>query len=89
MGEMFATSACTDCHKVGEGSGGSGPDLTGWGSKDWLVRFIGDPSHESFYGKGNDRMPAFASSGQGTKKALLSKEEIDLIARWLRGDKLD
>ncbi len=89
MGEMFATAACTDCHKLGEGSGGSGPDLTGYGSKDWLVRFIGDPSHESLYAKGNDRMPSFATAGPGPKKSLLSKDELDLVARWLRGEKLE
>ncbi|MGI8982217.1 MAG: cytochrome b N-terminal domain-containing protein [Pirellulaceae bacterium] len=89
MAEMFASSACTDCHKIGEGSGGSGPDLTGYGSRDWLMRFIGDPSHESLYGKGNDRMPSFAASGPGPKGALLKPDEIDLIARWLRGEKLD
>lgn len=89
LGEMFASSACTDCHKFGDGSGGSGPDLTGYGSKDWLVKFIGDPSHESLYGKGNDRMPSFAASGPGPKGALLKPDEIDLIARWLRGEKLD
>ena len=89
MGEMFAASACADCHKLGEGSGGSGPDLTGYGSRDWLVRFIGDPSHESLYGKGNDRMPSFAAFGPGPKGALLKQDEIDLIARWLRGEKLD
>jgi mono/diheme cytochrome c family protein len=89
MAEMFSTAACTDCHKFGDGSGGTGPDLTGYGSKDWLVRFIGDPSHESLYGKGNDRMPSFAKSGPGPKAALLKPDEIDLVARWLRGEKLD
>ena len=89
MGEMFASSACTDCHKFGEGSGGSGPDLTGWGSKAWLVRFMSDPAHESLYAKGNDRMPSFAAAGPGPKKPLLSPDEIDLIARWLRGEKLE
>jgi quinol-cytochrome oxidoreductase complex cytochrome b subunit/mono/diheme cytochrome c family protein len=89
MGEMFATSACADCHKFGEGSGGSGPDLTGYGSRDWLIRFIGDPSHESLYAKGNDRMPSFATAAPGPKGALLKQDEIDLIARWLRGEKLD
>src|SRR6185436_13985932 len=89
MAEMFSMAACTDCHKFGEGSGGTGPDLTGWGSKDWLVKFIGNSSHESLYGKGNDRMPSFAAAGPGPKKALLTKDEIDLIARWLRGEKLD
>lgn len=87
--EMFASSACTDCHKFGDGSGGSGPDLTGYGSKDWLVKFIGDPSHESLYGKGNDRMPSFAASGPGPKGAILKPDEIDLVARWLRGEQVD
>ena len=89
MGETFGMSACTDCHKLGDGSGGSGPDLTGYGSKDWLARFIGDPSHESLYAKGNDRMPSFAAAGPGPKKAILTKDDIELLARWLRGEKLE
>jgi len=90
MAEMFSTSACSDCHKFGKSDGGTGPDLTGYGSNDWLVRFISDPAHESLYGKGNDRMPSFGSSGPGpTKKSLLTKDELGLLARWLRGEKLE
>jgi hypothetical protein len=66
---------------------GSAPDLTGWGSKDWLVRFITDPTQEAFYRDTNDRMPSFGKSGPGpTKQALLSAEEIELLARYLRGE---
>lgn len=89
MAKTFTTSSCLECHKLGDNDGGLAPDLTGYGSQDWLVRFISDPSHESFYGDGNDRMPSFGTAGPGPKKSLLTKEEIDLIARWLRGEKLD
>jgi ubiquinol-cytochrome c reductase cytochrome b subunit len=88
MGEAFESSSCVDCHKFrDQGDLGSAPDLTGWGSKDWLVRFITDPTHEAFYRDTNDRMPSFGVAPEGgTKKPLLSAEEIDLIARWLRGE---
>jgi quinol-cytochrome oxidoreductase complex cytochrome b subunit/mono/diheme cytochrome c family protein len=88
MTESFGNYACTDCHKFREdGDLGSAPDLTGWGSKDWLVKMISDPTHEQFYRDTNDRMPSFAKGGP--KQALLSADQIDLLARWLRGEKLD
>ena len=48
-----------------------------------------DQAHEDFYRDTNDRMPAFGKAGPGPKKALLTAEEIDLLARWLRGEQLD
>ena len=70
---------CTDCHRLGEnGELGAAPDLTGFGSKQWLVEIISDPEHDRFYPETNDRMPAFANT--------LSTAEIETIARWLRGD---
>jgi hypothetical protein len=90
IAETFDTAACTDCHRFhDEGGLGTAPDLTGWGSQDWLKRFIGDPTHEAFYRDTNDRMPSFGSGGPGPKQALLSADEIALLARWLRGEKLD
>lgn len=88
--QAFAEAfACTDCHKLGEqGETGSAPDLTGWGSKEWLLEFLKNPGHERFYGEGNDRMPAFAA-GAGTKKSLLTDEELSLLIQWLRGEKLE
>ena len=86
----FATSSCVDCHKIGDkGDLGSAPELTGWASQAWLERFIANPAHTDFYGEGNDRMPAFAKAGLGPKKALLTGEEIRLLAQWLRGEKLE
>ncbi|QDU27370.1 Cytochrome b6 [Anatilimnocola aggregata] len=86
----FATSSCVDCHKIGDlGDLGSAPDLTGWGSQEWLERFIADPAHASFYGENNDRMPLFGKAGPGAKGSLLTKQQISDLARWLRGEKLE
>jgi ubiquinol-cytochrome c reductase cytochrome b subunit len=72
---------CIDCHTVlNKSDGGEAPDLTGFGSRQWLTAFISNPKHESFYGERNDRMPAFGADGR------LTETEIGLIADWLRGD---
>ena len=67
-------------HKFHEDGENTAPDLTGYGSKDWLVAFIGNPGHERFYGSRNDRMPAFGEEKQ------LTPQEISLVADWLRGE---
>lgn len=83
-------TSCVDCHKYHDnGELGSAPDLTGYASRQWLIDFIGAPDHERFYSSGNDRMPAFAASGPGPKQALLTKDEIELLAKWLRGEPLE
>lgn len=76
------TLSCMDCHKFHEEGEelGTAPDLTAYGSRDWLVAFIANPEHERFYGSRNDRMPAFGEEKQ------LTPQEIGLIADWLRGD---
>jgi ubiquinol-cytochrome c reductase cytochrome b subunit len=91
IAESFEQSACTDCHRFrDQGDLGSAPDLTAYGSRDWLVRFISDPAHEDFYRETNDRMPRFGASDHAPAiKPLLKAEEIDLLARWLRGEKLN
>ena len=72
---------CTDCHQfLLEDEEAIAPDLTGYGSKDWMIAIISDPSHDRFYGKKNDRMPAF---GRDEKLTL---REIEIIADWLRRD---
>lgn len=88
LGEAFESSSCVDCHKFrDQGDLGSAPDLTGWGSQEWLTRFIANPTHEAFYRDTNDRMPAFGSAPENsTKKPLLTSTEIDLLARLLRGE---
>ena len=71
---------CMDCHKFHDNGEESAPDLTAYGSREWLIAFISNPKHERFYGERNDRMPAF-----GEEKSL-SALEITLVADWLRGD---
>lgn len=84
------STSCIDCHKYhDEGDLGSAPDLTGYGSKDWLVKMITDPTHEEMYRDTNDRMPSFGVDPPGAKQSLLTGEEIELLARWLRGENLD
>jgi ubiquinol-cytochrome c reductase cytochrome b subunit len=76
-----ATLRCTECHTYhGAGEDPTGPDLTGYGSREWLVRFISNPAHERFYGRRNDRMPAYLDDG------VLDERAIGLMADWLRGD---
>lgn len=83
---VVETFACTDCHKFGEeGDLGMAPDLTGWGSEDWLIGMIRNPEHERFYEVSNDRMPAFGQHEDESKNQL-SDAEIRLLARWLRQD---
>ncbi|MDO8543362.1 MAG: cytochrome b N-terminal domain-containing protein [Opitutaceae bacterium] len=72
---------CTECHKFHDaGEDPTAPDLTGYGSRAWLIAFISDAGHERFYGENNDRMPAY-----GPKK-ILNEQEISLVADWLRDD---
>ncbi len=80
--------ACTDCHRFHDkGELGSAPDLTGYGSRDWLLGMIGNPKHERYYAEDrNDRMPTFAEDTQHPERNILSPRELKLIVDWLRGD---
>jgi ubiquinol-cytochrome c reductase cytochrome b subunit len=75
------TFRCTECHQFRKpNDDATAPDLTGYGSTAWLTAFIGNPAHERFYGKRNDRMPAFGEGGR------LDSQSINLLVRWLRGE---
>jgi ubiquinol-cytochrome c reductase cytochrome b subunit len=72
---------CTDCHQFHTPDpDATAPDLTGWGSRDWITKFINNPAHPDLYGTRNDRMPAFG------EKQILDPAQIGLLADWLRGD---
>ncbi|MDD9865961.1 MAG: c-type cytochrome, partial [Verrucomicrobiales bacterium] len=73
--------ACIDCHAFQEPDPDvDGPDLTGYGSRQWIIDFVKNPEHEKFYPENNDRMPAFGEKG------ILTDDEIGLIADWIRED---
>lgn len=75
------TMRCTECHQFRrKDEDASAPDLTGYGSREWLLGIISDPKHDRFYGKRNDRMPAFAAD------QILDTNSLSLIVDWLRGE---
>lgn len=77
---------CTDCHKFHDaGSLGGAPDLTGYGSREWVIGIIRNPEHHRFYPDTNDRMPAYAPSDDPGEN-ILTLTDVGLIADWLRGD---
>ena len=95
---MADDSRCAACHrfqpdwppgdpKLLENETGY-PDLTHYASRDWLIGMISNPGAPRFYGKKNDRMPAFAADAADASKCILSRREIELIVDWLRGDYL-
>ena len=72
---------CTECHQFRKkDEEASAPDLTGWGSREWLTGIINNPKHARFYGKRNDRMPAFG------EEQILDAPAIGLLVDWLRGE---
>ena len=75
---------CAECHAFGAPDpNAAGPDLTGYGSREWLTAFIADPAHTRFYGTNNDKMPSFGKEGR------LTPTEIGLLTDWLRGEWYD
>jgi ubiquinol-cytochrome c reductase cytochrome b subunit len=82
-------NGCAGCHEFhGQGAGfGAAPDLTGWGSRDWLIGMIRNPNHERFYSHlGEEQiMPAYGLDPQEPKAHQLSDETIGYIADFLRG----
>jgi len=72
---------CTGCHVFhGVNEEQRGPELTGWGSRAWIVGMLTDPNHPRYYGEENDGMPAFGTDG------ILTEDEMRLLADWLRRD---
>ena len=78
---------CVNCHKFSDtGELGTGADLTGYGSREWLTAFVSNPAHERFYGDYNDGMPAFHPAAPGSPQNVISRDELLLIVDWLRRD---
>jgi ubiquinol-cytochrome c reductase cytochrome b subunit len=80
---LFANEAmrCAECHQFRKkDEDATAPELTGYGSKEWLTGILTNPKHDRFYGKRNDRMPAFGAD------SILDAHAIGLVADWLRGE---
>lgn len=72
---------CTECHQFRKpDEDATAPDLTAYGSRQWMIDFISNPAHPRFYDRRNDRMPAF-----GVEK-MLDAKSIEMVVDWLRGE---
>ncbi len=72
---------CTECHEFRKpNENATAPRLTGYGSREWLIDFIGNPASDHFYGRRNDRMPAY------TRDQVITAHEISLLTDWMRGE---
>ncbi len=72
---------CVRCHTFREHEGEDDvPVLTGWGSREWMLGMIHDPTQPEYYGEDNDRMPSF-----GVEETL-TRQEMELVVDWLRRD---
>src|SRR6185503_19541941 len=62
---------CAVCHTIeNEGGGDNAPDLTEYGSADWIRAMIMRPGHSSRYGEKNT-MPTFRNlEGPGSELSL-------------------
>ena len=74
---------CTDCHAFyGKEENDHACDLRAYMSRNWIAGFIADPTSPKYYGKNNDRMPAYRPA-EGD--ALMTEQEVDMLADWLSG----
>ncbi len=84
VGNDEISESCATCHAMHPrgaekplDGGGSGPDLTGYGSGKWLTSFVNNPGAKEHYGKRN-RMPAF--------EKRMNAEELRLLVDWMQGN---
>jgi ubiquinol-cytochrome c reductase cytochrome b subunit len=86
-GRELIVAHCTRCHAFqDEGQRGYAPDLTDYGSQEWVVGIVADPTHDWFYGERNDRMPVYLEVPEEPAKNRMQANEVRLVADWLRGD---
>jgi quinol-cytochrome oxidoreductase complex cytochrome b subunit/mono/diheme cytochrome c family protein len=84
--KLIAEFTCTDCHKFYDaGEEGNAPELTGYGSNQWLKGMISHANDAHYYGEKNDRMPLFAEHTE-PERNIIRPADLDLLVRWLRGD---
>lgn len=81
---LFEDFICTDCHRFYTlGKPGDAPDLTGYGSREWLTGIIRDPTDDRFYGSQNDRMPSYHKSPDDF---TLTADQVEMLVDWFRGE---
>ena len=85
--ELISGQECARCHRFHDaGPEGAAPDLTAYGSREWLVGILASPQHVSFYGLRNDRMPAYVEDPARPEANLIPSEQLAILADFLRED---
>lgn len=83
LGADDLNGTCYDCHAMRikgelfqEPSAAivAAPDLTGYGSANWLREFIRNPGHKQFYGENNAMLPF---------ESRLSETELNMLVEWM------
>ncbi|QDU97276.1 cytochrome b N-terminal domain-containing protein [Lignipirellula cremea] len=84
---LMKQTCATYCHRVGDtGQLGLAPDLTGYGSYEWMLGMVSEPTHERFYRNENDRMQSYAADLQHPERNAVKISELSMIVDWLRFD---
>jgi len=85
--ELISSQECARCHRYYDaGPEGVAPDLTGYGSREWLIGILASPQHRSFYGLRNDRMPAYVEDPARPEANRIPAEQLAILADFLRED---
>ncbi|HEY1067994.1 MAG TPA: cytochrome b N-terminal domain-containing protein [Pirellulales bacterium] len=83
---------CVDCHKFREaGDLGSGPDLTGYGSSEWVASVTKQPNSERFYAHryGDNAPKSLSMPAFGEGEEALSDDQIGMLVEWMRSKRFD
>lgn len=87
QGKDLIVRECARCHQFhGSGPTGQAPDLTGYGSRGWLIGLVASPEHVAFYGLRNDRMPQYIEDNLRPEKNRISEVQLSVVVDLLRND---
>ena len=77
---------CTECHTFHGQGHGKRPRPDGLRQPRLADRHRQQSGPQAILRNENDRMPAFAESATDPKKNILTRQELELLADWLRGE---
>lgn len=77
-GKSIFDDACSDCHEIDRYTSGSGPNLGGRGTVEYLEALIAHAADPRFFGKLNDDMPKFRGTISEGDRISLAKWILDL-----------
>ena len=84
---MTEDFGCTDCHKFHDkGKLGDAPELTGYGSPEWIAGIIGNPADEAVLWQAQRPHARLRPSATDPAQNTLSSHQIEMLTDWLRGE---